>query len=141
MEYKLFRGKCMQRRMYYFVFKVHINVIISVCLYCCFFCFWFVYWSNRNCNGVHIFHRQIYATSYVLLFLQVHIIVIISVCLYFCLFLCFWLCTGAIGIAMEYMCFISKCMQTRGNDFAFQLFCKNRMCLPLHLNMFQFVVC
>ena len=49
--------------------KIHFIVIISVCLYCCSFVFLgFVYWSNRNCNGLHHVHGQVYAKSYVFVY-------------------------------------------------------------------------
>ena len=92
-------------------FKTFLFEIACVCLY-----IWlcvklvFVDWSNRNCNGVHMFHEQMYANSYVPLFFKVHIIVIISVCLYFCLLLFCCLRTGAIGIVMEYIFVIGKCV-------------------------------
>ena len=66
---------------------------------------------------------------------KVHIIVIISACLY--LFL--RLCTGSIGIVIEHIFSMGRCMLTRRNDFFFKIHVVYRMCLPLHLNMFQFV--
>ena len=59
-----FMGKCMLTRRDHFVFKVNIFVIISACLFfwLCLICS-FAYWMNRNCNGVHLFHWQMYANS------------------------------------------------------------------------------
>ena len=61
-----------------------------------------------------------------------------STCAYFPFF---GLCTGAIAIAMEYILFTGKCMQTRRNYLCFDIVFRNRICLPLHLIMFHVVVC
>ena len=121
MEHPIFHGQMYAKSLDYFVFKVHIIVIVTVCLYAC-LCF--VFWLMAGAIGIAMLHLFIIGKciqsrkNYFCFQSSYH-------CNHNCLPLCLLICMCLVDDWSNRHCngvdvlFIGKCMQHRKYD----LFC------------------